>query len=123
MSEKYVFISYSSKDERNAQSLCRFLGEHNIKFWIAPQSLHPGEDYPAQIIEGIRNCSAFVLLASRNTNLSAHVENEVASAFDAGKPLIAYRLENVDFTDCDIFLWTLFDTIRFIVFRRRVVAQ
>ena len=99
MSEKYVFISYSSKDERNAQSLCRFLGEHNIKFWIAPQSLHPGEDYPAQIIEGIRNCSAFVLLASRNTNLSAHVENEVASAFDAGKPLIAYRLENVDFTD------------------------
>jgi len=66
---------------------------------MAPQSLRAGEDYPSQIVEAIRKCSAFVLLASGNTNKSRHVSNEVASAFDAGKPLIAVRIENVEFTD------------------------
>lgn len=96
---EFVFISYSSHDSRNAQQVYNYLTEKGINCWMAPQSLRAGADYPSQIIEAIRNCSAFVLLASHNTNKSAHVSNEVASAFDADKPLIAVRLENVEFTD------------------------
>lgn len=97
--EKYVFISYSSKDSAIARDICKYLKEKNIKYWIAPQSLFAGEDYPSQIVEAIRNCSVFVLLASHSTNISNHVKNEVASAFDAGKPLVAVRLEDLEFSD------------------------
>nr|WP_302613867.1 TIR domain-containing protein [uncultured Bacteroides sp.] len=94
-----VFISYSSNDMQLAQNVYNYLMNKNVFCWMAPQSLRAGEDYPSQIIEAIRNCSAFVLLASQNTNKSAHVSNEVASAFDAGKPIVAVRLEDVAFTD------------------------
>lgn len=96
---KTVFISYSSNDVQIAQEIFTFLSNSNINCWMAPQSMRAGEDYPSQIVEAIRNCSAFVLLASRNTNNSAHVSNEVASAFDLGKPLITVRLEEFNFTD------------------------
>ncbi len=96
---KFVFISYSSHDMQFARDVYEYLDSRNISCWMAPQSLRAGKDYPAQIIEAIRNCTAFVLLASHNTNESAHVSNEVASAFDADKPLIAVRIENVEFTD------------------------
>lgn len=95
----FVFISYSSNDGEKAREVYDYLTKRNIACWMAPQSLQAGRDYPSQIVDGIRNCSAFVLLSSHNTNASPHVSNEVASAFDARKPLIACRLENVDFTD------------------------
>ncbi|MDE6557585.1 MAG: TIR domain-containing protein [Clostridia bacterium] len=96
---EFVFISYSSHDAPVAREVYNYLTDKGISCWMAPQSLHAGQDYPSQIIDAIRNCSAFVLLASHNTNNSEHVSNEVASAFDAGKPLIAVRIENVEFTD------------------------
>lgn len=95
----YVFISYSTNDGAKAREVYDYLTKRNIDCWMAPQSLQAGRDYPSQIVEGIRNCSAFVLLASANTNASPHVSNEVASAFDARKPLIACRIENAEFTD------------------------
>lgn len=97
--QEFVFISYSSNDAETAREVFNYLSNRRIPCWMAPQSLRAGEDYPSQIVDAIRNCSAFVLLASHNTNNSAHVSNEVASAFDAGKPLIAVRIENVEFSD------------------------
>ncbi|MGN1372495.1 MAG: TIR domain-containing protein [Candidatus Coproplasma sp.] len=96
---KFVFISYSSNDKNLAKTVWDYLTGRGFSCWMAPQSLKAGKDYPSQIVEGIRNCSAFILLSSENTNRSEHVSNEVATAFDARKPLVVFRLEDVDFTD------------------------
>ncbi|MBQ4268350.1 MAG: TIR domain-containing protein [Clostridia bacterium] len=99
MAKTYVFISYSSVQHEAATRLCEFLEYNGIECWIAPRNVHPGENYPTQIIAAIRSCSALVLLASEDTNASQHVSNEVSFAFDNHKPIIPFKYENLQFTD------------------------
>lgn len=98
-SDRYVFISYSSKDSQVAADVCRHIERAGFRCWIAPRNVHPGENYPSQIVEAIRGCSAFVLLASTHTNVSGHVSNEVALAFDGKKIIIPFRIEEMTFSD------------------------
>lgn len=94
-----VFISYSSKDADVAKRVCEFLEENGMPCWIAPRNVDPGANYPAQIVQSIRSCSAMVLLASENTNRSGHVSNEVNLAFSNKKLIIPFRLEKIVFSD------------------------
>lgn len=97
--EAHVFISYSSKEMEAATKVCSFLEDNGFSCWIAPRNIDPGANYPTQIVNAIKTCAAFVLLASESTNASGHVSNEVSIAFDNKKLIIPFKLQDFEFTD------------------------
>ena len=100
MKQKFVFISYSSKEYGEATKVCIFLESKGIKCWMAPRNILPGESYASQIVSALNSsdCYALILLASHNTNESGHVSNEVSIAFDNKKTIIPFRIEDCTFT-------------------------
>lgn len=96
---RQIFISYSSKEIDEATELCTYLENNGFKCWIAPRNVKAGGNYATQIVEAIRSCDAFVLVASENTNSSGHVSNEVSLAFDEKKTIIPFKIENIKFSD------------------------
>jgi TolB-like protein/Flp pilus assembly protein TadD len=93
--ESKVFISHSSKDKAIADAICTQLESTGIKCWIAPRDIDAGSEWTAGIIHGIDSCRVFILVFSRNANVSEHVRREVAKAFSLGLAVIPFRVENV----------------------------
>ncbi len=104
---KLVFISHSSKDEKIAAELCEYLESHGKNCFIAPRDIRYGRDYAEELIDGIDNSQALVLLLSNHSNQSAHVLREVERAVSKSIPIITYKLENVELTkSMEYFLMT-----------------
>lgn len=97
--DRFVFISYASKEMNIAGKVCSFLEENGIRCWIAPRNVNAGSNYATQIVSAIKRCDILVLLASENTNSSGHVSNEVSIAFDNKKTIIPFKLQEFEFTD------------------------
>lgn len=94
-----VFISYSTPNKDTADQVCAYLERQGAEVWIAPRNIKPGSNYPAQIMNAIKACSAVVLVASDQANVSPHVINEISNAFDLGKTIIPFRVDHTDFSD------------------------
>lgn len=94
--EKTVFISHSSEDAAQAQRICKHLEDRGISCWIAPRDVRPGRSYGEEIINGIQNANALVLVMTGNANASRPVANEVERAFSNSKLIIPFRLQDVD---------------------------
>lgn len=91
-----VFISHASEDREIAQELCNYL-EPEIKCWIAPRNVTGL--YARSIINGIKESQLMVLVFSEHANESPHVENEVDNAFNEGKVIIPFRIEDKQMSD------------------------
>ena len=50
-----VFISYSSKQFREASQVCEYLERHGVLCWMAPRNIDPGSNYASQIVQAIRD--------------------------------------------------------------------
>lgn len=94
-----VFVSYATSEKDVAESICEYLENNGVPCWIAPRNVVPGGNYASQIVGAIRECAALVLVASKNTNASGHVSNEVSIAFDNKKVIIPFKIENFTFSD------------------------
>ncbi|HVM72933.1 MAG TPA: TIR domain-containing protein [Anaerolineales bacterium] len=90
-----VFISYSSRDKAVADAMCASLESKNIRCWIAPRDVPPGQTWPVAIVDAIGNSHVFVLILSNGSNNSAQVLREVGEAMDKGIPAIPFRIEDV----------------------------
>lgn len=90
-----VFISYPSKDKTVADAICAKLEEKKVRCWIAPRDIAAGQNFARSIINAIDNCKVFILVWSQNTNASEHILNEINRAFDQGKPIIPFRIQDV----------------------------
>ena len=40
-----IFISYSIKDQKQAQSICKNLEDNSIECWMAPRNIRLGDDF------------------------------------------------------------------------------
>ena len=90
-----VFISHASKNFKLADEVRAVLEAKGISCWIAPRDIPAGGSYGAEIIDGIRQCSVFLLLLTRHANLSTPVRNEVERAFGYQKVIIPVRLDEI----------------------------
>ena len=90
-----VFVSYSSRDRQEAESLCRALEERGIHCWIAPRDVPPGSDWDEAIIDAIDESGAMVLVLSENSNESVHVKHEVERAVGKAKAVFPVRIADV----------------------------
>ncbi len=93
-----VFISHSSKDAAVAETVCSLIEEKGKKCFIAPRDIRSGREYAEEIINGIDNAEAMVLLMSDEANHSPHVLREVERAVSKSIPILVYKLEEVELT-------------------------
>ncbi|MCY3410000.1 MAG: BspA family leucine-rich repeat surface protein [Candidatus Heimdallarchaeota archaeon] len=89
-----VFISFSSKDKKLAEEVFRTI-DKKYRVWISTQSIDAGENYANQIIDAIDSSKVFVLLISKHSIQSRHVETELERGFSKRKEIIPVMLEEI----------------------------
>ena len=91
-----VFISHASPDRKAADKLCNLLEDRGIACWIAPRDVRPGHEFGEEIIKGIEECTAIVLILSTNANDSNFVKREVERGVSRRKPVFPLRIREVE---------------------------
>ena len=91
-----VFISYPHQDKAVADAACAKLEATGIRCWIAPRDISPSAEWAASIVEAIDECRVMVLIFSTHANRSKQVHREVQQAFDGEKPVVPFRIENIN---------------------------
>lgn len=95
-----AFISYSTKDKDFADKVCHELESKDFKCWIAPRNLKADVSYHDQIKSAIALARCLVLIFSENAQNSRFVKNELHTAFEMSKDIIALRSDS-SFADDD----------------------
>lgn len=102
-----IFISHSSKDADAAGKVCELLEKNGTKCFIAPRDIRSGKEYAEEIVNGIDQSAAVILLMSQNANHSPHVLREVERAVSKSIPILVYKLEEVSLSkSMEYFLMT-----------------
>lgn len=78
--EEFYFISYSSRNVMQAETLKRLLQDNNIHVWIAPDGIPQGREYPLVIPTALKLAKNFVLLLTPDSAKSQWVRRELAIA-------------------------------------------
>lgn len=105
---KDVFISYHTQSAGDAVGkICAALEGAGISCWYAPRNV--GANYAQSIVEAIRGCRVFLLVLNKESNLSAHVLNEINCAFDRFRnhediTLLPFRIDDCTLSD-DVYYY------------------
>ncbi len=91
----YIFVSHSSKDALKANELCLAIESQGDRCFLAPRDIRSGYEYASEIINGIDESDAILLLLSADAVASPHVLREIERAVSKGIPVIVYKLEEV----------------------------
>jgi uncharacterized membrane protein YeaQ/YmgE (transglycosylase-associated protein family) len=90
-----VFISYSSKDEEAAETICAELESRQLNCWIAVRDVNPGDNFQEAVVRAIRAAKVMVLVFTKNANNSDEIKNEVALASQHQLVVIPVRVDDV----------------------------
>ncbi len=90
-----VFISYATQDKPSADAVRTTLEAKQIRCWIAPRDVLPGEDYAEKLIQAISESRLLLLVLSSHSNNSPHVMRELERAASKGIPVLPLRIEDV----------------------------
>lgn len=96
---KYVFISYSTKNQEDANAVRYYLEKNGVDTWMAPYDIPPGDTYARIINQAIKNCSCCVLILSNASQQSIWVPREIERVINYHKILIPISIENVILND------------------------
>jgi hypothetical protein len=94
-----VFVSYSRCDRRFAERATTVLREANIECFLDVALLSPGNDWARAVDEALDQCSAVVLIASRESLASPSCAREWRRAIRAGKPVVVAGIEQIEIPD------------------------
>ena len=95
MNYKYnLFVSYASGNFDIANHVVNELEKRKLKCFIAPRDIETGKDYACEIVQGIANSSAVLLIFSKDSNDSHYVLREINSAVSRNKTIIPLRIED-----------------------------
>lgn len=98
-----VFISYSSKDEVTVRRITDMLQTQKISYFKAPESIPAGSNYAREIPAAIRECGAFILVISGNSQNSIWVEKEIDCAINMRKLIIPIKISEDALSDMFLF--------------------
>jgi hypothetical protein len=94
-----VFISYSGKNQFDADLVKQVLQSNGIRCWMAPDDIPSGENYAKSIPAAIEGCRIFVLLLSGAAQMSPWVSKELDLAVNGSKVIIPFVLEECELLD------------------------
>jgi hypothetical protein len=93
-SNQYIFISYASKNEEQANTLYKTLTSSRYGFacWMDRQKIEINEKtFQEQIVHGIRQAGCLILVDTRESQKSKYVKMELATAETYKVPIIRYK--------------------------------
>ena len=94
-----VFISYSSKDQTVAETVCKVLEKQGISCWMSSREIIPGfPDWAAAITQAIQSARVFVLIHSANSGSSDQVMNEIHNADANNLTIIAFKIDQTPYS-------------------------
>ncbi|MCR5836276.1 MAG: leucine-rich repeat protein [Lachnospiraceae bacterium] len=97
----YIFVSYAHKDRERVFPIIKDIYEDGWRVWF-DEGLELGEDYYGALKKHIRNCSVFLLFASKNSLNSDFITiYEIPQAYEFHKKIIVLYL-NDSFIHCGI---------------------
>lgn len=91
-----VFISHSSIDKNIADAVTAALEQAQIRCWIAPRDILPGESWGGSIIDAIEASQVMVIVFSSHSNDSKQVMREVERAVQKDVIVVPFRVEAVE---------------------------
>jgi hypothetical protein len=74
-----VFLSYNTKDKNVAGEIALFLAAENINVWFDEWNISAGDSIVEQINKGLRGCTHFLIVWSKNASTSNWVRRELHS--------------------------------------------
>ena len=77
-----VFISYSRRDTKVADSICEALSAAGISFFIDKEGIAAGANFPEVLARTIDSATVFLLVASENAYKSKFTKAEILYAFN-----------------------------------------
>src|SRR5512133_4058489 len=88
-----IFISYSRRDQEFVARLASDLDAQVAGVWFDQSDIQPGQKWHDEILEGIQECKAFILVLSPDSMASRYVREEVNKALEIGKTIfpVIYR--------------------------------
>jgi TPR repeat protein len=90
-----AFVSYASPDRAFAMELVKYLEARELKCWIAPRDVPGGQKYAEVILKGLSDSGLFLLVFSKHSNASEHVQREVERALHLSKIIIPVRIADL----------------------------
>jgi hypothetical protein len=90
-----IFISYSSIDQRIAETICDALQSRGYPCWIACRDIDPGENFQEAIVKAIRSAKLMILVFTSNANNSDEIKKEVVLAGRHRVTVVPVRVEDV----------------------------
>ena len=94
-----VFISYSSKQKKEAYLIRDILNAGGLSTWMAPESIPSGSDYTTEIPRAIEGCRVVVVVLSADAQASDWVTLELKSAIRLRKDIVPFAFKNVKLED------------------------
>ena len=93
---KDIFISYSRRDQEFVTRLASDLDAHVAGVWFDQSAIQLGQKWHDEIMEGIHECKAFILVLSPDAISSRYVREELNKALELGKAIfpVIYRPAN-----------------------------
>lgn len=89
----HFFLSYSRRDQEFALRLAIDLRAAGAAIWMDQVDIRPSDRWDRSIEAAVRDCTGLVLVLSPNSAASDNVLDEIAVAFEAGKPVIPVLIE------------------------------
>lgn len=89
-----LFISYATVNEEIANKVVSLIEKRGYKCFIAPRNIDTGKEYASEIIRGISNSLAVMLICSTASDKSGYVLREINSAVARNKTIIPLRIES-----------------------------
>jgi TPR repeat protein len=90
-----IFLSYASKDQKTAETICQALESRGLECWMAVRNIHPGENFQEAIVRAIRSAKVMLFVFSANSNNSDEVKKEIVLAGQHKLFVIPIRVEDV----------------------------
>jgi TPR repeat protein len=90
-----IFLSYASKDQKVAETICQALEGRGLECWMAARNIHPGENFQEAIVRAIRAAKVMLFVFSANSNNSDEVKKEIVLAGQHKLFVIPLRVEDV----------------------------
>jgi TIR domain-containing protein len=90
-----IFISYSSKDQDIAETICKALESRGNNCWISCRDVAPGENFQEAIVRALRGAKVMLLVFTANANNSDEIKKELVLAGRHQVTVVPVRVEDV----------------------------
>ncbi|HSK88441.1 MAG TPA: toll/interleukin-1 receptor domain-containing protein [Anaerolineales bacterium] len=97
--DKDIFISYSRRDQEFVTRLASDLDTQVAGVWFDQSTIQLGQKWHEEIMEGIHDCKAFIIVLSPDAMESRYVREELNKALELGKTIFPVIYRFADWTD------------------------